>query len=72
VGVARKYGIRDREVESGRAERVKCSACGGKDTVIWKTERNEKREIFCPSCRTGKKTPWWNWGGKLEWTVPRA
>jgi len=46
--------------------------CGGKDAVIWKMERSEKREIFCPLCRTGKKTPWWNWNGKLEQTVPRA
>ena len=37
-----------------------------------KVERNEKREVFCLPCRTGKKIPWWNWGGKLEWTVPRA
>ena len=35
-------------------------------------ERNEKGEIFCPPCRTGKKTPWWNWGGEVEQTVPRA
>jgi len=45
---------------------------GGKNVVIWETKRNEKREIFCPPCRTGKKTPWWNWGGEVEWTVPRA
>ena len=37
-----------------------------------KVERNEKGEVFCPLCRTGKKTPWWNWGGKVKWTVPRA
>jgi len=35
-------------------------------------ERNEKGEVFCPPCRTGKKTPWWNWGGELKWSVPRA
>jgi len=35
-------------------------------------ERNEKGEIFYPLCRTGKKTPWWNWGGEVERTVPRA
>jgi len=52
---------------------VKCSACGGKDAVIeGEVERNEKREVFCPPCRTGKKTLWWNWGGKVERTVPRA
>ena len=28
------WNWRDREMGSGRAERVKCSACGGKDTVI--------------------------------------
>jgi len=52
---------------------VKCSTCGGKDAVVGeKVERNEKREVFCPPCRTSKKTPWWNWGGRLEQTVPRA
>ena len=35
-------------------------------------ERNEKGEVFCPPCRTGKKVPWWNWGGRLERSVPRA
>ena len=49
---------RNREAKEGRAEKVKCSICGGKDTVIWKTEQNEKEEIFYPPCRTGKKTPW--------------
>ena len=51
---------------------MKYSTCEGKDAVIWKTERNEKGEIFCPPCRTGKKMPWWNWGGEVERTVPRA
>jgi len=51
---------------------VKCSTYGGKDVIIWKMERNEKGKIFCPLCRTGKKTPWWNWGGEVEQTVPRA
>ena len=60
-------------MEEERAEKVKCSTCGGKDTVVGgKVERNEKEEVFCPPCRTGKKTPWWNWGGKLEQTVLRA
>ena len=35
-------------------------------------ERNEKGEVFCPPCRMDKKTPWWNWEGKVEWTVPRT
>jgi len=51
---------------------VKCSTCGEKDAVIWKTEQNKKGEIFCPPCRTGKKMPWWNWGGRIEQSVPRA
>ena len=37
-----------------------------------RVERNERGEIFCLPCRTGKKTPWWNWGGEVEWTVLRA
>ena len=63
---------REREVQSGRAERVVCSACDVRDAVKEKMERNRKGEIFCPPCRTGKKMPWWNWGGEVEWTVPRA
>ena len=71
-GCKEAWNWRDREAESGRAERVKCSTCGGKDTVIWKMERNEKGKIFCLPCRTGRKTLWWNWRGEVEWTVPRA
>ena len=52
---------------------MKCGTCGGKDAVTeGKVERNEKGEVFCPSCRTGKKVPWWNWGRKIEQSVPRA
>ena len=51
---------------------MKCSACGGKNAVIGKIEKNKEGEIFCPPYRTKKKTLWWNWGGKLEWTVLRA
>ena len=71
-GCKEAWNWRNREAKEGRAERVKCSACGGRDTVIWKMERSEKGEIFCLPYRTEKKTPWWNWGGKLEQTVPRA
>ena len=49
-----------------------CSACDVRDAVKEEVERNKRGEIFCPPCRTGKKTPWWNWGGEVEWTVPRA
>ena len=67
------WNWRDREAESGRAERVKCSTCGGKDAVVGeKVERNEKGEVFCPPCRTGKKMPWWNWDRRIERTVPRT
>ena len=67
------WNWRDREVENGRAKQVKCSACRGKDAVVGeKVERNEKGEVFCPPCRTDKKVPWWNWGGKIERSVPRA
>jgi len=45
------WNWRDREVECSRAERVKCSMCGGKDTVKWEVKRNAKGKIFCPSCR---------------------
>jgi len=43
-----------------------------RDAVKEGVERNEKGEMFCPPCRTGMKTPWWNWGGKVERTVPKA
>jgi len=67
------WNWRNKEAKEGRAEKVKCSTCEGKNAVIWgEVERNEKEEIFCPSCRTGKKVLWWNWGGSLERTVPRA
>jgi len=47
------------EAKSGRAERVKCSACGGKDAVVGEAEeKNKKGEIFCPPCKTGRKMPW--------------
>jgi len=67
------WNWREEEAKGGRAERLKCDACGGKDAVVGgEVERNEKGEVFCPPCRTGKKTPWWNWGGEVERTVPRA
>jgi len=66
------WNWRDQEVKCGRAEKVKCSACREKDAVKWNPKRNAKEEIFCPPCRTGKKMPWWNWGGEWEWSVPRA
>jgi len=67
------WNWRDREAECRRAERVKCAACGGKDVVTeGKVEKNEKKEVFCPPCRTEKKVPWWNWGEKVERSVPRA
>jgi len=33
-GCKEAWNWRDREAEAGRAKRVKCSACGGKDAVI--------------------------------------
>ena len=52
---------------------MRCSTCGGKDAVIeGKVERSEKGEVFCLPCRTGKKVPWWNWGEKLEQSIPRV
>ena len=49
-----------------------CSACDVRDAVKERVERNEREEIFCLPCRTGKKTLWWNWGGEVEQTVPKA
>jgi len=54
------WNWRDKKAKSRRAERVKCSTCGGKDAVIWKIERSEKEKIFCLLCRTGRKVLWWN------------
>jgi len=67
------WNWREEEAKGGRAERVKCGTCGSKDAVVGgEVERNEKGEVFCPPCRTGKKMPWWNWGGELKRLVPRA
>jgi len=67
------WNWREREVESRRAEWMKCSIYGEKNAVVGeKVERNKKEEVFCPPCRTGKKTLWWNWGGEVKRTVPRA
>ena len=52
---------------------MKCNACEGKDTVVGgKVERNKEGETFCLPCGTGRKVPWWNWGGELERMVSRA
>jgi len=52
------WNWREREAESGRAERVKCSTCGRKDVVVReKVKRNKKGEVFCLPYRTGKKIP---------------
>jgi len=60
------WNWREREAESGRAERVKYSVYGGKDAVVGgKVERNEKGKVFYLPYRTGKKVPWWNWSGEI-------
>jgi len=67
------WNWREEEAVSERAERVKCGACEGRDTVIGgNIERNKKGKTFCPPYRTGKKVLWWNWGGKAEQSVPRV
>jgi len=67
------WNWREEEAKDGRAERVKYGTCGDKDVVVGgEVERNEKGEVFCPPCRTGKKMPWWNWGRELKRSVPRA
>jgi len=67
------WNWREEEAAGGKAERVKCSTCRGKDAVVGgNVGRNKEGEVFCPPCRTGKKVLWWNWGGKLEQSVPRA
>jgi len=48
---------REREAQSGRVERVVCSACDVRDAVKKEVERNKKGEVFCLLCRTEKKTP---------------
>ena len=49
---------RERKVQSGRAERVVCSACDVRDAMKERVERNEKGEFFCLPYRTEKKMPW--------------
>jgi len=63
---------REREAQSGRVERVVCSVYDVRDMVKERVEKNKKGEIFCLPCRTGNKMSWWNWGGEVERTVPRA
>jgi len=53
------WNWREEEAKGGRAERVKCGACKGKDAIVGgEVKRNEKGEVFCLPCRTEKKTPW--------------
>ena len=40
---------------------MQCIKCGRKDTIGGKMLEQERREILCSKCRTGKKKPWWNW-----------
>ena len=49
---------REKEAESGRAERVECNAYERKDAVIeGKVKRNEKEKVFYSPCRIEKKVP---------------
>jgi len=37
---------------------MRCGTCKEKDAVIdGKVEKHEKKEVFCPPCRTRKKMP---------------
>ena len=40
--------------------RVQCIKCKRKDVIKEKVLGQEKKEILCLECRTGKKKPWWN------------
>jgi len=41
---------------------VKCTRCGKKDIIVEeKISKEERRNIWCPECRTRRKQPWWNW-----------
>jgi len=42
--------------------RVQCIKYRRKDTIEGKVLKQERKEILCPECRTGKKKLWWNWG----------
>ena len=67
------WNWREEEATRERVGRVKYSICGGKDVVVGgRVGRNKKEEVFCPPCRIEKKVPWWNWGSKIQWSVPRA
>jgi len=53
------WNWREEKAKGSRAERLKCSTCGGKDAVIeGKVKRNERGEVFYPLYRTGKKVLW--------------
>ena len=56
------WNWREEEAKGGRAERVKCGACGGKDAVVGgEVKRNDKGEVKYFGC--GEK-------GHKKWECP--
>jgi len=41
--------------------RVQCIKYRRKDAIEGKVLKQERKEILCLECRTGKKKLWWNW-----------
>jgi len=56
------WNWRNREANRREIMRVQCVECRRKDTLGERVLEQEKREILCLECRTGRKKLWWNWG----------
>jgi len=41
--------------------KVRYTKCGRKNAVVGEVSEEERKEILCPECETGKKKLWWNW-----------
>ena len=52
---------REEEAKRGVMTRVQCIKYRRKDAIEGKVLKQERKEILCLECRTGKKKLWWNW-----------
>lgn len=59
----RGWEWKNAEGKIDRGTKVKCTRYRRKDMVVDKKIcEEEKRQILCPECRTGRKVLWKNWG----------
>ena len=55
------WNWRDGEARRGKMTRVQYTECGKRDAMRERVSEQERREILCPECRTGKKKSWQDW-----------